>query len=317
MKLEQLYVFCAVADSGSIRKASKNLNFTPQAISKLMIQFEEELNVRLYDRSRTGIVLTHKGEEVYIRARKIINEIESFNSYFNLKNTSVPNKNASPVTIEVCSSMETVFSGAINAILAEEKFSNVSVQIYKQSTSDIETNIIKKSYADKTSDILVLAVETERLSVFRNASSKTHSCYGLFTNYLRLQVPVSDPLTKYDKIPFETLVDLPMYLYSGNPREESLTEKYLEKIGYKLNNVSRSSNFETISQIAYNLKKYCFVGYPSVEFRPMANVVYMPLEVDISNELLMFVKKYDAQKRPFLEAIIEYMDEYFDLKKMW
>lgn len=53
MRLEQLYIFQEIAETGSIRKASERLFLSAQSISKAMIQLEAEWNTTLYLRSRT------------------------------------------------------------------------------------------------------------------------------------------------------------------------------------------------------------------------------------------------------------------------
>ena len=72
----------------------------------------------------------------------------------------------------------------------------------------------------------------------------------------------------------------------------------------------------TCSRLAVNQHKYCFVGYPSVEFRPMANVDYIPLERQIlTNQMLMVKRK--RRNKTFTDAFIRSFDDYFNLKKMW
>ena len=60
-----------------------------------------------------------------------------------------------------------------------------------------------------------------------------------------------------------------MLLYTGTPSQKTESEQILMDWGHELQNVSRISNIETCSQIAINQHRYCFVGYPSVGFRPM------------------------------------------------
>ena len=83
------------------------------------------------------------------------------------------------------------------------------------------------------------------------------------------RIPQNDPLAEYDTIPLTVLEHLPMLLYTGTPSQKTESEQILMDWGHELQNVSRISNIETCSQIAINQHRYCFVGYPSVGFRPM------------------------------------------------
>jgi DNA-binding transcriptional LysR family regulator len=53
--------FMAVAETGSVRAASRNLNVAASAISKQLIQLEETLGVALFDRSGRGLTLAPAG----------------------------------------------------------------------------------------------------------------------------------------------------------------------------------------------------------------------------------------------------------------
>ncbi len=107
-----------------------------------------------------------------------------------------------------------------------------------------------------------------------------------------------------------------MLLYTGIPSQKTESEKILASWGFELRNVSRISNIETTSQIAVNQHKYCLVGYPSVEFRPMAGVSYIPLERPISTNQLLLVKK-SRKRDTLITAFVKSIDEYMDLKKLW
>ena len=53
--------FMAVAETGSVRAASRSLNVAASAISRQLIQLEEALGVALFDRSGRGLALAPAG----------------------------------------------------------------------------------------------------------------------------------------------------------------------------------------------------------------------------------------------------------------
>src|SRR5262249_12108803 len=61
MKLQDLRVFMAVMQLGSMRKAAQNLNISQPAVSKAIADLEHALGVRLFDRHRQGIEATEYG----------------------------------------------------------------------------------------------------------------------------------------------------------------------------------------------------------------------------------------------------------------
>lgn len=57
--------FYEVAKNNSISIASKNLYVSQPAISKSIKLLEEQLNIKLFYRTTSGVILTQKGEELY------------------------------------------------------------------------------------------------------------------------------------------------------------------------------------------------------------------------------------------------------------
>jgi DNA-binding transcriptional LysR family regulator len=54
----------AAAKHGSLSKAAQEFSYTPSALSHLLATFEEELGVRLFDRSAKGVTLSAQGREL-------------------------------------------------------------------------------------------------------------------------------------------------------------------------------------------------------------------------------------------------------------
>lgn len=316
MRLEQLYTFQKIAETGSIRKASGALFSSPQNISKSMIQLEKELNTTLYLRSRTGVTLTESGEHAYQLIQKILEDIEALNRYFHVSEPARKEESCQPVFIRSCAVMEPFASGTVS--LLASNYSQTPIQI------DIKGNIQTREfisgldrYANEDLPDLIFTNEVpDKIEIFRELASKYYCCYLLFEDELCLQVPKQDAISRYERIPLEVLETLPMLLYTSTPTQKTESEQILESWGHPLKNVSRTSNLETCSRLAVNQHKYCFVGYPSVEFRPMANVDYIPLERSVSTNQMLLVKR-KRKNKIFTNAFIHSIDDYFNLKKMW
>ena len=58
-------IFYAVANAGNISKAAKELYISQPAISKSIQKLEENIGVKLFDRSSRGVTLTLEGEVLY------------------------------------------------------------------------------------------------------------------------------------------------------------------------------------------------------------------------------------------------------------
>jgi DNA-binding transcriptional LysR family regulator len=75
--VRQLRAFIAVADAGSFTDGAKRLHLTQSALSLLVKELEEELGVRLLDRSTRRTRLSAAGSDFYPLAAKVLEDLES------------------------------------------------------------------------------------------------------------------------------------------------------------------------------------------------------------------------------------------------
>jgi DNA-binding transcriptional LysR family regulator len=78
MELYQLRTFLTVADEGHLTRAAEKLFTSQPAISTQLRALEEELGVRLFDRSSKGMALTSAGVALQDQARRIVNAARDF-----------------------------------------------------------------------------------------------------------------------------------------------------------------------------------------------------------------------------------------------
>ena len=76
MQLQQLIYFVTVAEQGSINKAAEKLFITQPNLSKAISNLENELKVRVFNRTNKGVALTDGGKKLYQYARTILNQME-------------------------------------------------------------------------------------------------------------------------------------------------------------------------------------------------------------------------------------------------
>jgi DNA-binding transcriptional LysR family regulator len=72
-----------IAKEGSITAAAENLHVSQPSLSNLLAQVEEELNARIFDRSRVPLTLTYEGEQYVEAATKILGTIRDLQAKIN------------------------------------------------------------------------------------------------------------------------------------------------------------------------------------------------------------------------------------------
>lgn len=76
-KLDLYKVFRQVGKSGSFSKAAEELYMTQPAVSQSIMQLENELNIRLFNRTRKGVTFTTEGENLFEYVNSAITLIEA------------------------------------------------------------------------------------------------------------------------------------------------------------------------------------------------------------------------------------------------
>jgi len=72
MELYQLRSFAAVAEQGHLTRAAERLHLSQPAVSGHVKALEQELDVRLFERAATGMVLTEAGRQLLAHALKVL-----------------------------------------------------------------------------------------------------------------------------------------------------------------------------------------------------------------------------------------------------
>ncbi|MGF6155483.1 LysR family hydrogen peroxide-inducible transcriptional activator [Ensifer sp. KUDG1] len=76
LTLRQMRYFEALASARHFGKAAELVHVSQPALSAQIIEMENHLGVKLVERSRSGVFLTRKGEEVLARTRAILAEVD-------------------------------------------------------------------------------------------------------------------------------------------------------------------------------------------------------------------------------------------------
>lgn len=77
MELNRLQEFVLIAQKKSIKKAAEELNLSPAALSARLKQFESSLDMVLFKRNHSEMLLSEKGKQFYPDALRITSEYES------------------------------------------------------------------------------------------------------------------------------------------------------------------------------------------------------------------------------------------------
>ncbi len=82
--LNDMILFARMADMGGISAAAKALEMPKSKVSRRMALLEEELGLRLFERSPRGIYLTEAGQVFYLHCQRVVEEAQNARASLNL-----------------------------------------------------------------------------------------------------------------------------------------------------------------------------------------------------------------------------------------
>lgn len=78
MNIKQIQSFVAVADTKSFSEAAQLMYTSVSQISKMVKSFEDELGHTLFDRKKSGVLLTREGSKIYNVANRVLRDVDEF-----------------------------------------------------------------------------------------------------------------------------------------------------------------------------------------------------------------------------------------------
>ena len=124
MDIKQLRTFITILEVENLTKAAAMLNIVQPAVSRQIQMLEEELGVKLFNRSRHGMALTDDGKLLEPYARRILEDLESAKLELTANKGIIRGK----VHIGVLSSISELLSTLIMSVI-KEKYPEVQVKI--------------------------------------------------------------------------------------------------------------------------------------------------------------------------------------------
>ena len=120
----QLRCFLAIAELGSLTRAAGRLDIAQPTLSQILLRLEDELGIKLFERTARGVNLTDPGRIFQEHARVILRDMDRARAEVQWHDTAAP----ATVAIGLPSSISNLV-GARLVVAARGRLPNVSVQL--------------------------------------------------------------------------------------------------------------------------------------------------------------------------------------------
>ena len=175
MNTHQLRNFISIAQTLNYSETAKSAFISQPALTKQINRLEEELGVRLFERTRHGVSLTYAGEEFYKYAAEILESIQQAEA----RMTDIRNGHTGFLKISTVYSMEALIVRYIEDF--NNRYPNVPVSILTGTGTSQIMAIRKMSYdvffsfsnlLDSFSNIRTLPLPSDRFAVYLHQKYK-------------------------------------------------------------------------------------------------------------------------------------------------
>lgn len=244
MEIRHLRYFVAMAEAGSLMKASERLHVAQPALSVHLSNLEIELGVTLVRRSNKGIELTEEGDLLYERAKQMLAYHEEALDALRSRKT----KAAGSVSLGLPSTMPALVAAPLYAAM-REKLPDVSLYLV-----DASTAVLYEWLLDGKIDFAVL------FSLPDTGGLKISPLY--YEDFYLVGRPSAGETT--DEIEFADLFDHPLIIPSRATSWRKILDAAAERAGRRLFSPIETESFSALKAAALSGQCYAIIPKTSV-----------------------------------------------------
>lgn len=280
MQIDHLILFHKIASEKSISKVAEECHLSQPALSQQMRKLEEEIGLRLLDRSNRGIELTAGGKIVYKYFQQIIEVYENMLE-------EIKNLNSYQGTIRIFAS-HVVGQYALPCSLHKmnEKFPMFNFTLSTMTSEEVTRKITE-----------------ERGSIGFIVSSVNHPdliCKHIYTD--RGYLVCSEKFYKEDSITLDKLKSYPMITLIDRFSSQRIVNQALKRAGHDIDDFSILMNLDSTESV-----KASVIAHLGFAFLP-----YMSIKKEIYMKQLKIVEIPDFQVNYDLHIIYKRKEDLTD-----
>jgi len=197
MEIKQLRVFLAVADAKSFLKAAESMYVSRQAITKVIDQLEEELQLELFVRSQKGAMMTPAGIFLYPKASALLAEFDKLKE----DTMDIRRSYRTSLRIFMAQGIYTRFAEPLAAY--GEKYA-------------LDLDLTIRSCLDDDVNALLSGRKADAVLSFTQPSDTIARCTELRKSPVVFLISRTNPLLKQKVINMSSLLKNPLLLYTNS-----------------------------------------------------------------------------------------------------
>jgi DNA-binding transcriptional LysR family regulator len=268
MTLQQLRYAIEVANCGSINEAAKRLFIAQPSLSKAIKELEEEIKVKVFERTSQGISVSVEGAEFLGYARQILEQAELLeNRYLDAR--------PSPLRFAVSTQH---YAFAVNAFVTLIK--KYAREEYEFALRETKTHEILDDVKNLRSEIGILFRNEFNSKVINKLLTENNLVFNrLFEASPHVFISAKNPLARQERVTLEDLDPYPCLSFEqGEFNSFHFSEEILSTLSHKKS--IRVSDRATLFNLLIGLNGYTIsTGVLSADLNGK-NIIALPLSID-------------------------------------
>lgn len=194
MELKQLEYLIAAVESRSLNKAAERLYTSQPNISKVLKSFEEELSIKVLERTSKGVYLTQEGAQIYDYAKSILKTARTIDKIA---------EHAGYAHLKVAACADHSLTRKLADFYMDTRAQAVHIELFSDTVEAVVSHV--QSFG---SDIGLIYYATHQAHAFEQMLSKKHLAFHPLKDCkLCLYVGPEHPYYDMTGIPYEHLTN--------------------------------------------------------------------------------------------------------------
>ncbi|MGG0175935.1 LysR family transcriptional regulator [Gottfriedia acidiceleris] len=268
MNFDQMEHIVTASNELSITKAAEKLFISPSGMSQSITQLENELGIKIFNRSKQGVTPTFEGKIVISKAITLLGTIKELNKEIE----DFKNKSNSHLKILTAPT----FSAMLQETMIEynEKNNDVSFEVVEENPANIIQNFSKQDY-----DFALIPGSMEELKKEKFIESE-----HVYTGHICIAVGKKSPFYSQDTVTPSDLINTKIVMYK-NSDYKSLQK--ISKMNPK-NVVLKTNRSSLLYELVKESQAILYLHDFSIRNRPMVlngDIRIVPLKEETFFEL--------------------------------
>lgn len=298
MKLQQLRYVVKVAECGSITEASRRLFVSQPSITASIRDLENEMGVRIFERTNKGVIVSEEGETFLGYARQVLDQADLLEGKYKGASEQVPHFSVS------CQH----YSFAVNAFV--DVIREFDAARYDFTLREEQTHEIIEDVAHMKSELGILYLSEHNREVIERMLVANELVFeGLFCATPHVFVCADHPLADRSSVTLEDLEDYPFLSYEQGSYNSFYYSEELTSTFERRKNI-RVRDRATLFNLAMGLNGYTVCsGVISHELNG-PGIISIPLDVDEYMEIGIITRKNTTLTRygqAYIDAIRQHI----------